>query len=180
MSYLVLLAEADPEVGASLAGGLSREGFRLHSVTSGQAALAAIHERPPDVAVVAFDLPDITGLDLLRSLRGQDTTRRLPLVMLAVGVREVDMALSFEFGADDFLGKPPSLRELSLRLRALLRRTNDPETPGTEPVGEVSGLRLDPVNGRAWVEGREDFFLAVFFDFIKVKFDSVKLFDKLF
>lgn len=155
MSHRILLAEADPELAESIADGLIRERFRVQTVSCGGAALAAINEHPPDVGVVAFDLPGPTGLELLRAVRAGPATRRLPLVVLGPGAREVDMALSFEFGADDFLGKPPSLRELSLRVRALMRRATDPDVPASQPNSEAAGLRLDAVNGRAWVEGRE-------------------------
>lgn len=155
MSHRILLAEADPELAGSIADGLTRERFGVEIVSSVGAALAAIDHQLPDVGVLAFDLPGPTGLELLRALRAGLATRRLPLVVLGPGGREVDMALSFEFGADDFMGKPPSLRELCLRVRALMRRVDDREVPGPQPRNEVAGLRLDAVSGRAWVDGRE-------------------------
>jgi two-component system catabolic regulation response regulator CreB len=119
-----LLLEDDPAIAGTVAFALQREGFAVDHVLLAGAARAAAAQRVPDLAVLDVGLPDGSGLDLCRAWRqsGDDALRALPVLMLSARAEELDRVVGLEVGADDYLTKPFSPRELVARVRALLRR----------------------------------------------------------
>ena len=124
MSPRILLLEDDPAIAGTVAFALQREGFAVDHVLLVGAARASVATAAPSLAILDVGLPDGSGLDLCREWRqsGADALRALPLLMLTARAEELDRVVGLELGADDYLTKPFSPRELVARVRALLRR----------------------------------------------------------
>ncbi len=123
----ILVVEDEPDIGGLIAHALERDGqTSVELVGTGDAALAAIADRPPDVVVLDLNLPVLSGFEVCRILRGRPATRTLPIIMVTARTTEVDRVAGLDMGADDYVTKPFSLRELSARVRALLRRSQGP------------------------------------------------------
>lgn len=118
----LVLVEDDPDLAETLSLALEREGYRVARFADGRAGLEGILESPPDLVILDLNLPDIDGLSVCRELRDTDSVRDLPIIMLTARVGESDRVLGLDLGADDYITKPFSLRELKSRIRALLRR----------------------------------------------------------
>lgn len=127
----VLLLEDDPAIAGTVVFALEREGFDVRPVALVRDADAAARRQPPAVAVLDIGLPDGQGLDLCRRWRSDPDPRlvRLPIVLLTARGEEIDRVLGLEAGADDYVSKPFSPRELAARVRALLRRAALPPAP---------------------------------------------------
>ncbi|HSZ82322.1 MAG TPA: winged helix-turn-helix domain-containing protein, partial [Polyangia bacterium] len=123
-------------------------------VGEGHEALARVAAEPPDLVLLDLMLPDISGTDVCRALKGDPATRHIPVVMLTAKGEEIDRVVGFELGADDYVVKPYSMRELTLRLQRILQRHSAP----AESAGGVTSfglLRIDREGHRVWVEGDE-------------------------
>jgi two-component system phosphate regulon response regulator PhoB len=154
MSGVVLIVEDEVDLVAALEYNLQREGYRTRAVSTGRAALDLARADPlPDLVLLDLMLPDIAGTEVCRVLRHDPRTRQVPVLMLTAKGEEIDRVVGFEVGADDYMVKPFSVRELLLRIRALLRRTQ----PAPEAVDELSFgiLKVDPAGHRVWVDGSE-------------------------
>jgi DNA-binding response OmpR family regulator len=116
----ILIVEDERAVARGLEYGLSKEGFSVLLAESGQQALDLVRRADPHLILLDLRLPDISGFDVCRQLRAEG--RRMPILMLTARDEEVDKVLGLELGADDYVVKPYSLRELISRIRALLRR----------------------------------------------------------
>jgi two-component system phosphate regulon response regulator PhoB len=137
---LVLVVEDEPAQREVLAYNLEAEGFRVVKAADGEEALAAVSEAPPDVIVLDWMLPNVSGIEVCRRLKTRSETRGLPIIMLSARSEEVDRVRGLETGADDYVVKPYSIVELMARVRAQLRRTRP------SSVGEVldfEDIRLD-------------------------------------
>lgn len=108
---------------------LEKEGFLVKGAQDGESGLSAAIEEGPDLIVVDLMLPGIDGLDVCRALRLDKRTSRIPIIMLTAKSEESDRILGLELGADDYVTKPFSPRELIARIKAVLRRTSAPQTP---------------------------------------------------
>jgi two-component system phosphate regulon response regulator PhoB len=115
----------------------------------------------PDLVLLDLMLPDLTGTEVCRRLRSQSRTQEVPIVMITARSDEIDRVVAFEVGADDYVSKPFSLRELVLRVKAVLRRADRPETPGG--VLRFGRLRIDTAGHQAWVDGEEVILTALEF-----------------
>ncbi|XHS79288.1 two-component system response regulator CreB [Burkholderiaceae bacterium UC74_6] len=123
---MLLLLEDDPAIAQAVAFALEREGFAVQHCAWLHEARSLIETTLPELLVLDVGLPDGNGLDLCRELRAAPRTRHLPVLMLSARSEEMDRVLGLELGADDYLGKPFSPRELVARVRALLRRVPPP------------------------------------------------------
>ncbi len=141
----ILLLEDDPAIAQTVCFVLEREGYRVRSCGWLHEAREALSAAPPDLAILDVGLPDGNGLDLCRELR-QGPQARLPLLMLSARSEEGDKVLGLELGADDYLAKPFSNRELVARVRALLRRAQASAEPASPAVAgfsvEAEGSRV--------------------------------------
>lgn len=156
MSATILVVDDERDLVTTIEHALQREGFRTLSAGTGREALAiATREPAPDLILLDLMLPDTTGTDICRQLRARDGTRHVPIVMLTAKDDEIDRVVGFEVGADDYVGKPFSLRELVLRVRAILRRMQEREPEDTTPTIEFGCLRMDTNGHRVWIEGEE-------------------------
>ncbi|MFF7048109.1 response regulator transcription factor [Streptomyces griseorubiginosus] len=160
----VLVVDDDPTVSEVVAGYLSRAGFAVDVADDGPLAVARAAVRPPDLVVLDLMLPGMDGLEVCRRIR---STGPVPVIMLTARGDEEDRVLGLEVGADDYVTKPFSPRELVLRVESVLRRAGSPPTgrpgaPGTPEAGRATEpslragmLALDPAARRATRDGVE-------------------------
>ena len=132
---------------------LQREGFVVATASNGIDALAAARRNPPSLVVLDLMLPGLNGTEVCRRLRAEAETRDVPVIMLSARAEEIDRVVGFEVGADDYVTKPFSPRELLLRVRAVLRRAPS-EANGEGPL-EFGDLRIDESAHRVWVDSTE-------------------------
>src|SRR5436305_5504795 len=122
----VLIVEDEPDIAGLIKHTLERNGDAdARIVGSGDAALEAVADRPPDLIVLDLNLPSVGGLDVCRILRSRADAPHVPIIMLTAKSSEDDRVSGLEHGADDYVTKPFSLRELTARVRAVLRRGPD-------------------------------------------------------
>ncbi|MEU9338581.1 response regulator transcription factor [Streptomyces sp. NPDC048290] len=145
----VLVVDDDPTVSEVVAGYLDRAGYTVDRAADGPAALARATAHRPDLVVLDLMLPGMDGLEVCRRLRAHGP---VPVIMLTARGDEEDRVLGLEIGADDYVTKPFSPRELVLRVESVLRRTRP--GPGARPLG-AAGLALDPAARRAVKHGTE-------------------------
>ena len=145
MSARVLVVEDEPHIQELIAVNLEHSGYRVVRASSAEQADAAIRAELPDVVVLDWMLPGESGLALARRLRAAERTRELPILMLTARAMEQDKLSGLEAGADDYLTKPFSPKELAARIKAVLRR-RAPQLSGDSV--EMQGLRLDPATRR--------------------------------
>ena len=169
MPHLLLL-EDDTEIRLGLEQHLRREGFSLTSVGTGREALQSLGAGPrPDAALLDLSLPDMDGLDVLRAIRAHATHHALPVLLVTARSEEIDRVLGLELGADDYISKPFSARELAARLRAILRRAVPPETSVRPPRLAFGPIAVDLDMHTARVDGqlvdltRREFELLAYF-----------------
>ncbi len=138
---LILVVDDEQLITDSLSYSMKREGFNVATVADGLSALKAVEELKPDLIVLDLMLPDISGFEVCRRLRTFTTT---PVIMLTARGEEIDRVLGLEVGADDYLAKPFSFRELLARIQAMLRRVQlDRQTAQPQPMS-TRHLSLDP------------------------------------
>ncbi|MEK7823659.1 MAG: response regulator transcription factor [Candidatus Eisenbacteria bacterium] len=165
MSELVMVIEDEKEIRDLIRYNLERAGFRVHAVADGEEGLQRLFASRPDALVLDLMLPGRSGLEVLREVRSEPATRDLPVVVLTARSAEMDKLLGFEHGADDYLTKPFSPRELVARLRALLRRSQPARAAGIVDVGDLRVDTLERVvtwKGKALTLTRREFELLAF------------------
>jgi len=151
MSATILVVEDEPQVQELVAVNLEHAGHRVRRAATAGEAVISIREELPDVLILDWMLPDESGLSLTRRLREDERTRSLPILMLTARAMEQDKISGLEAGADDYLTKPFSPKELAARIKAVLRR-RAPQL--ADDVVEIGGLRLDPTARRVTAGGR--------------------------
>jgi DNA-binding response OmpR family regulator len=144
----ILLIEDDPAVGHSLRDGLTRDGYKVTWKESGVAGIDYAREHTPHLIVLDVRLPDGSGFDFCRQMR--QLGLRQPIIILTVRQDEVDKVLGLEMGADDYVTKPFSLRELLSRIRALLRRAYGELSATDSNQLFVADLVIDSNRGQVW------------------------------
>ncbi len=150
----VLVVDDERDLLSLLDFNLRAAGFETVLAATGEEALSALARRVPDVVILDLMLPGISGTEVCRRIKLDARTREVPVVMLTAKGEEVDRVVGFELGADDYVTKPFSVRELVLRLRAVLRRTAGarPQDGAPAPVGPI---RVDLEAHRCFVDGEE-------------------------
>jgi two-component system, OmpR family, alkaline phosphatase synthesis response regulator PhoP len=138
----VLIIEDDKDIVELVRYNLAHEGYQVSSVADGATGLAQVRKLPPDVLLLDLMLPKISGLEVCKEIRRDPSLNRLPILMVTARGEEADRVVGLEMGADDYVTKPFSPRELVARVKALLRRT----APGGEPERtiEAGSLMIDP------------------------------------
>ncbi|WP_096786051.1 phosphate regulon transcriptional regulator PhoB [Rhodobacter sp. CZR27] len=138
---VVLLVEDEPAQREVLSYNLEAEGFRVVQAATGDEALVLVDEAGPDVIVLDWMLPSVSGIEVCRQLKSRPATRSVPIIMLSARSEEVDRVRGLETGADDYVVKPYSVVELMARVRSQLRRAR-PSSVGLSL--EFDDIRLDP------------------------------------
>jgi DNA-binding response OmpR family regulator len=149
MVRTILVVDDEPVLRETLAEALDADGFRVVTAADGREALSRFREHQPDLVVLDLMLPELSGIEVCRIIRAESG---VPIVMLTAKTSELDKVVGLELGADDYVTKPFSLRELSARIRALLRRTEQlAEAPA--PLVELGALTLDLAGHRLLRDG---------------------------
>jgi two-component system phosphate regulon response regulator PhoB len=143
----VLVVEDESAQREVLAYNLEAEGFRVAAAENGEEALMMVEELAPDIIVLDWMLPNVSGIEVCRRLKARSETRNVPIIMLSARSEEVDRVRGLETGADDYVIKPYSVVELMARVRTQLRRVR-PSTVGV--VLEYGDIRLDPESHRVY------------------------------
>ncbi|MBI3491441.1 MAG: response regulator transcription factor, partial [Acidobacteria bacterium] len=129
----ILIVEDERDVASLIKHAVERGGdVEAEIVASGDTALKAVSERPPDLLVLDLNLPVLDGVEVCRILRSRSDTRHVPIIILTARTTEDDRVSGLELGADDYITKPFSLRELTARVRAVLRRTKTAGEPAAQ------------------------------------------------
>ncbi|HVT60746.1 MAG TPA: response regulator [Thermoanaerobaculia bacterium] len=149
----ILVIEDEPDIAEVLQYNLEKEGFEVETARRGDTGLDAIRRDGPDLILLDLMLPGIGGLELTRVLKRDPATSRLPIVMLTARGEEVDRIVGLELGADDYISKPFSPREVVLRVKAVLRRFQQEES--ASELLELGGIELDVAGHRLRVRGKE-------------------------
>jgi DNA-binding response OmpR family regulator len=157
----ILVVDDEPAIVTVIRERLEREGLAVRAVASGEEALAAIEARPADLVVLDIMLPGIDGFEVLRRLRNAGHT--VPVIVLTARDEDIDKIVGLEMGADDYLVKPFNPRELSARIRAVLRRqsmaTQGAARPAAQPAAmerrSGAGLSFDAARRRAQFKGQD-------------------------
>lgn len=145
MSANILLVEDEPAIQELIAANLSRAGHMVVRAVDAETALRLVRDALPDLVLLDWMLPGMSGIDLARRLRSDERTRTIPIIMLTARSDEADKVAGLEIGADDYITKPFSPRELVARIKAVLRR-RAPQI--TDDSVEIGGLKLDPATHR--------------------------------
>ena len=156
----ILLVEDDRSIAASLVDGLSAQGFQITHVSTGAAALAAGEH---DLVLLDLGLPDMDGRDVCRQMR---VVGKTPIIMLTARDDEFDRVLGLELGADDYVTKPFSLRELAARIRAVARRTQDGTVAPDPGIQIIANLAIDRRTRRVTLDQDEVLLTAKEFDLL--------------
>ncbi len=155
MSERILVVEDEPDISALVAYHLARESYRVRTAFDGAEALEAVRRERPDLLVLDLMLPGMSGLDVLRELRGRPEYESLPVILLTARKEEGDRVEGLRLGADDYVAKPFSPQELVLRVQAVLRRVRQhPPSGGGGALLQVGPVVIDTDAARVEVEGR--------------------------
>jgi two-component system phosphate regulon response regulator PhoB len=157
MPTSVLIIDDEQDLLNTMEYNLRREGFETHIATTGGSALITMNDSNPfDLIILDLMLPDMSGTEVCRVLRSKSHTREVPLIMLTARGDEIDRVVGLEMGADDYVVKPFSIRELLLRMRAVLRRKRRiPMAMEENEIMIFGNLKVDIVSHRVWVENEE-------------------------
>jgi len=153
MAVTILIVEDEPAIQELIALNLKRAGHMTLCANSAEKAKSLINNVLPDLVLLDWMLPDISGLEFAQKLRQEERTKTIPIIMLTARTQENDKISGLEAGADDYITKPFSPRELLARIKAVLRRRL-PEM--SDDIIELGGLRLDPTTHRVHVQNNGD------------------------
>ena len=137
MTHRILIVEDEPSIAELIAINLTHAGFEVEKVMQTDLALALMKERLPSLLILDWMLPGKSGVQFAKELRAQERTRGLPILMLTAKSEEVDKVLGLDSGADDYVTKPFSPKELVARVKALLRRQSPMEDTGPLSIGPI-------------------------------------------
>ena len=148
----ILIIEDEPEIADLIALHLHKAGFDAVTAPTGEAGLGLIAQHMPALVVLDLMLPGIDGLEVCRKLKYDATTRSVPIIMVTARGEEVDIVTGLELGADDYMVKPFSPRELTARVRAVLRREDVPTSPAVH-ADSIEGITIDDERHEVQVNG---------------------------
>ena len=151
----VLVIEDERDLVQVLTYNLKQAGHEALAAERGADGLRLAREHQPELVLLDLMLPDIPGTEVCRVLKDDEATRSIPVIMLTARGEEIDRVVGFELGADDYIVKPFSVRELLLRIQAVLRRSRSEPAPPVEQVIEFGCLKIDRDAHRVWVHDSE-------------------------
>jgi two-component system phosphate regulon response regulator PhoB len=165
----ILVIEDESDIRQVLDHSLRAAGHEVLAAAFGQDGLRLARQEHPDLVLLDLMLPDIPGTEVCRAIKDDAFTRSTPVIMLTAKGEEIDRVVGFELGADDYVTKPFSVRELLLRIRATLKR-NDVKPPESSVV-DFGVLRMDREAHRVWVQGHEVELTALEFKLLVTLYD---------
>jgi len=155
MSKILLIVEDEQDLAEILEYNFKREGYTVRVANDGaQALIEAAKSPPPDLALLDLMLPDMSGVEICRRFRADERLRNMSIVMVTAKGEEIDRVIGFEVGADDYVVKPFSARELALRVRAILRRSDGPASDNKNVI-TFGPFHIDMGAHRAWTNDEE-------------------------
>ena len=166
-AYKILVVEDEPDIRKLVHYNLVQDHYKVVEAENGEQALKIIQRDKPSLVILDLMMPGMSGLELCRTLRGQDETAKLPILMLTAKAGEADRVLGLELGADDYLAKPFSPRELVARVRAILRRVNGAGHTDALPAYQKGGLKIDFATYEVSVRGKPIKLTLKEFDLLK-------------
>ena len=161
----ILVVEDDKDIVKLLRYNLEKEGWRVVVAGDGAAGLAALRKERPDLMILDVMIPKLDGFEVVKAVRQES---RVPVLMLTARKEELDRVLGLELGADDYVTKPFSVRELLARVKALLRRSSPAAESAPGGLLRAGGVELDPERYEVRVRGRAVELTTKEFDFLKV------------
>lgn len=167
----ILVIEDEPDLLQVLEYNLTQAGHSVIGVSQGRLGLERARAEQPQLILLDLMLPDLSGTEVCRALKERDDTRAIPVVMVTARGEEIDRVVGFELGADDYVVKPFSVRELLLRVQAILRRNKRDDAPNPADMVEFGLLRIDRGAHRVWVENQEIELTALEFRLLVTLYD---------
>jgi DNA-binding response OmpR family regulator len=150
----IVVIEDDPDISELIQFNLTKQGFKVSCYDSGKKGFQGIEESKPDLVVLDVMLPEMDGISVLRKLKENPSTRKIPVLMLTAKNEESDILIGLELGADDYIPKPFSVKELTARVRAVLRRVGEGErNTVVSPRLEVGPLSMDVERHELYLNG---------------------------
>jgi two-component system phosphate regulon response regulator PhoB len=169
MTHIIVI-EDEVDLQSVLEYNLKQAGYSVTLAGRGQDGLRLAQQHVPDLILLDLMLPDISGMDVCRTLKSQAATKGVPIIMVTARGEEIDRVVGFEIGADDYVVKPFSVRELLLRISAILRRNRSEVTDSAQNV-DFGRLRIDRSAHRIWVDGTEIELTALEFRLLVTLYD---------
>ena len=159
----VLIVDDDPDIQRLVSYNLSQAGFQVSTAATGLTGLQAVQNHQPDLIILDLMLPDLDGLEVCRTLRQREDSRLIPIIMLTARTEEIDRVVGFELGADDYVMKPFSARELVLRVKSIFRRMHGDRSE----MLSVGKIQLFPQRRQVLVGNRSITLAAKEFDLLQ-------------
>jgi phosphate regulon transcriptional regulator PhoB len=150
----ILVVEDEPDISKLVSYNLAQERFKVLTAEDGEQALKVIQREKPHLVVLDLMLPGLSGMEVCKILRDRPETAKLPILMLTAKAGEADRVVGLEMGADDYLAKPFSPREMVARVRAILRRANNAANAEAPPAYDHGGLRIDFATYEVFARGK--------------------------
>ena len=125
MAHKIYIVEDEPDLRDALAYNFENEGFKVKTFADGESSLEAINTNKPDLLILDIMLPGMSGLDVCREIRSKQALSDIAVIMLTAKGEEIDRIVGFELGADDYVTKPFSVRELILRVKVILKKQSE-------------------------------------------------------
>ena len=150
----ILIIEDDPDILELVQYNLEREGYQVYTSKDGELGLRLSEEILPDMILLDIMLPGLDGIKVCKKLRDENKTHKIPIMMLTAKSEESDIIVGLEMGADDYITKPFSPKELIARIRAILRRTKEDPTPQLQGVHSVGPVTIDPERHEVYLRGK--------------------------
>jgi phosphate regulon transcriptional regulator PhoB len=138
MKQTIYVVEDDSDISELISFNLEKQGYQVRTEKNGQKAFDLILQKPPDLVVLDLNLPGMSGIEICKYMRENARTKDVPIIMLTARTQEIDKIIGFEIGADDYVTKPFSIRELLARIIALLRRS----MPAMAEIFEIGDLKM--------------------------------------
>lgn len=167
----IVIVDDEQDILDILTFNLRSAGYEVLTSTSGQEGLRLTQKQKPDLLILDLMLPDLSGTEVCRTLRESAETKNIPILMLSARGEEIDRVVGFELGADDYVAKPFSVRELLLRIRALLRRVQPSAQAKRSLTAEFGRLKIDREAHRVWVDQEEIVLTALEFKLLLTLFE---------
>ncbi len=167
----VLVVDDEQDILDVLDFNLRQAGHDVTTAATGTTGLELAQRLRPDLLILDLMLPDMSGTEICKTLRSAPRTKQIPVLMLSARNEEIDRVVGFELGADDYVTKPFSVRELLLRIKALLRRSDNSAAPAKNPLIEFGRLKIDQDAHRVWVDEEEIALTALEFKLLVTLFE---------
>ena len=165
MAKYILVVEDEPDLRTTLEFNLKSEGYKVNSAADGRGAINEIEKKVPDLVLLDLMLPDMSGLEVCKKIRNESFSDQVSIIMLTAKGEEVDRVVGFELGADDYVVKPFSVRELMLRISSILKRGSETNT-NKEQIS-IGDVEINLASHRVFISGLEIELTAKEFELLK-------------